>query len=248
MSKPHAKSTMKEMKDYIRKNKLNKAEVKLTMRKPEMVSALKKMGHWDVKNDGAKKTPAPKKTPVTKPAPKKKLTYSLPKGKDPDKHKQDLMVIYRKENRKTNTDKKIIDGITKELKKPVYQTKPKTRVGGSGGDPNINKNIISLFQKRKDLTLKAISGMSPAEFRKEVRPEIKKIEVQMNQLVKRKLETMGMKFNKEEDENLDFFMGRVRYNVDRPTTSKGVDKMTKDFFDMAKQGFAIREPRFDRYD
>ena len=64
MTKPHSKSTLKEMKDYIRKNKLNKAEVKLSMRKSEMVSALKKMGHWDVKNDGAKKTPAPKKTPV----------------------------------------------------------------------------------------------------------------------------------------------------------------------------------------
>lgn len=96
MSKPHAKSTLKEMKDYIRKNKLNKAEVKLTMRKSEMVSALKKMGHWDNKNDGsttkqkvtkkqsdtARKNlkkiiskPAPKTAPKKKPAPKKKKYY-----------------------------------------------------------------------------------------------------------------------------------------------------------------------------
>ena len=243
MSKPHAKSTMKEMKDYIRKNKLNKAQIKLTMRKPEMISALKITGHWDSKFGGGNFR---QKTPATKPAPKKKLTYSLPKGKDPDKHKQDLMVIYRKENRKTNTDKKIIDGITKELKKPVYQTKTKTRVGGTGGDPNINKNIISLFEKRKDLTFK-VMDMPPAQFRKEITPEIKKIEGQITQSVKRKLQTMGMKFNKEEDKNLDFFMGKVRGN-DIPTTSKGIDKMTKDFFDMAKQGFAIREPRFERWD
>ena len=62
MTKPHGKSTLKEMKDYIRKNKLNKAEVKLTMRKPQMVSALTKMGHWDVKNDESKKKPAKKKS------------------------------------------------------------------------------------------------------------------------------------------------------------------------------------------
>jgi hypothetical protein len=42
---------MKEMKDYIRSKKLNRAEVRLGMRKPEMIQALKKVGHWDSKHD-----------------------------------------------------------------------------------------------------------------------------------------------------------------------------------------------------
>ena len=85
MPKPHAKSTLKEMKDYIRAKKLNKPEVKLGMKKAEMVAALKKMGHWDPKHDGAsapKSAPKPTKkvvgtqkklgTKVKKQAPKKK--------------------------------------------------------------------------------------------------------------------------------------------------------------------------------
>jgi len=124
MVKPNAKSTLKEMRDYIRSKKLNKPEVKLTMKKSEMVAGLKKIGHWDTKHDGAtKKAPAPKKS----------APYSLPKGKDPQKHKQDLMSLYREENRKQNTNQDVIKGIEKELKKSVYQTKTKTRVGGTGG-------------------------------------------------------------------------------------------------------------------
>tara|TARA_R110000744_G_scaffold59736_3_gene124093 strand:+ start:824 stop:1090 length:267 start_codon:yes stop_codon:yes gene_type:complete len=54
--KPTAHSTVKQMKDYIRSKKLNRSPVRLGMRKPEMVAALKKMGHWDPKHDksGAK--------------------------------------------------------------------------------------------------------------------------------------------------------------------------------------------------
>lgn len=92
MVKPNAKSTLKEMKDYIRSKKLNKPEVRLTMKKADMVAGLKKIGHWDTKHDGATKKqsdqarknlkkiiskPAPKKAtaPKKKPAPKKKKYY-----------------------------------------------------------------------------------------------------------------------------------------------------------------------------
>ena len=51
MPKPNAHSTMKEMKDYIRSKKLNRAEVRLGMKKPEMIQALKNVGHWDTKHD-----------------------------------------------------------------------------------------------------------------------------------------------------------------------------------------------------
>lgn len=60
MPKPNAKSTMKEMKDYIRSKKLNKAEVRIGMRRPEMIQALKKVGHWDSKHDQGNKSPKSK--------------------------------------------------------------------------------------------------------------------------------------------------------------------------------------------
>ena len=47
MSKPTAHSTLKEMKAYIRSKKLNKAPVRLGMRRPEMIKALRSIGHYD---------------------------------------------------------------------------------------------------------------------------------------------------------------------------------------------------------
>ena len=66
MEKPHAKSTLAEMKAYIRAKKLNTPDIRLGMKKAEMVAALKKMGHWDPKHDGAsaKKSAPKKKGPV----------------------------------------------------------------------------------------------------------------------------------------------------------------------------------------
>jgi len=57
MPKPNAKSTVKQMKDYIRSKKLNRPEVRLTMRKAELISGLKKIGHWDSKHDAPKPKP-----------------------------------------------------------------------------------------------------------------------------------------------------------------------------------------------
>lgn len=72
MAKPTAKSTVKEMKDYIRTNRLNKAPIPLGMKRAELIAGLRKLGHWDGRHDkpGAK-VPAPK--PVPKPAPKRKV-------------------------------------------------------------------------------------------------------------------------------------------------------------------------------
>ena len=52
MSQPTAHSTLKEMKAYIRSKKLNKAPVRLGMRRPEMIKALRSIGHYDPKHDG----------------------------------------------------------------------------------------------------------------------------------------------------------------------------------------------------
>ena len=46
MPKPNSASSVKEMKDYIRTHKLNHPDVKLSMRKPELIAGLKKAGHW----------------------------------------------------------------------------------------------------------------------------------------------------------------------------------------------------------
>ena len=51
MAKPNKSHTLTQMKAYIRTNKLNKPEIKLGMKKAEMVAALKKIGHWDYSND-----------------------------------------------------------------------------------------------------------------------------------------------------------------------------------------------------
>ena len=61
-------STLTEMKDYVRKNKLNKGEIKLSMKKSVMLAALDKGGHI---HTGARSADAPKKkaTPVKKTTP-----------------------------------------------------------------------------------------------------------------------------------------------------------------------------------
>ena len=51
MPKPTEKSTVKEMKDYIRQHKLNKGnkDIRLGMNRAELITGLKKRGHWGEK-------------------------------------------------------------------------------------------------------------------------------------------------------------------------------------------------------
>jgi hypothetical protein len=44
MAKPTAKSTVSAMKDYIRVNKLNKAPIRLGMKRDELIAGLRKYG------------------------------------------------------------------------------------------------------------------------------------------------------------------------------------------------------------
>ena len=69
MAKPTAKSTVKEMRKYIRDNKLKKDNIYLGLRRAELIAALRRFGHWDSQHDKpSAKVPAPKAVP--KPAPK----------------------------------------------------------------------------------------------------------------------------------------------------------------------------------
>ncbi len=71
MPKPNSKSTLKEIRAYVREKKLNKPEIKITMNKPELIAGLKKHGHWDHKADAREKLKAGGKKPKAKP--KKKV-------------------------------------------------------------------------------------------------------------------------------------------------------------------------------
>ena len=72
MAKPTAKSTVGQMKEYIRLKKLNKAPILLGMKRAELIAGLRKLGHWDAQHDKpSAKVPAPKAVP--KPAPKRKV-------------------------------------------------------------------------------------------------------------------------------------------------------------------------------
>ena len=45
--KPNKSWTLPQLKKYVRDNKLNQKEIRLGMKKAEMIIALKKKGHWD---------------------------------------------------------------------------------------------------------------------------------------------------------------------------------------------------------
>ena len=45
--KPNVNSSLAEIKAYVREYKLNKPEIKLGMKKADLIAGLKKHGHWD---------------------------------------------------------------------------------------------------------------------------------------------------------------------------------------------------------
>ena len=47
LPKPNVNSTLAEIKAYVRDYKLNKPEIKLGMKKADLIKGLKKHGHWD---------------------------------------------------------------------------------------------------------------------------------------------------------------------------------------------------------
>ena len=112
MVKPTAKSTVVQMRQYIRDNKLNKQPIRLGMKRAELITHLRKMGHWDGQHDKpSAKLPAPKAVP--KPAPKRKVLKkaqevggegsgvmpnpALPKDKAPAKDKASIRKQLKKD-------------------------------------------------------------------------------------------------------------------------------------------------------
>jgi len=60
------------MKAYVREKKLNKPEIRLTMKKSELIAGLKKHGHWDHKSDARANLKAGGAKPVMKAKPRAK--------------------------------------------------------------------------------------------------------------------------------------------------------------------------------
>ena len=50
MTKPNRNFTVPQLKDYVRTHKLNKPEIRLSMRKADLIAGLKKHGHWEEKD------------------------------------------------------------------------------------------------------------------------------------------------------------------------------------------------------
>ena len=73
---PNDTYTVKKMKAYIRTHKLNRPDVKLGMKRQELINGLKKAGHWDTTFSGRARNPVarmgrPKKPAARKPAARK---------------------------------------------------------------------------------------------------------------------------------------------------------------------------------
>ena len=71
MVKPNRTFTLPELRAYVREKKLNKPEIKLSMKKADLIAGLKKHGHWNHKADARIELKKGAKPPMTK---KKKIT------------------------------------------------------------------------------------------------------------------------------------------------------------------------------
>ena len=108
MPKPNQNFTVKEMKDYIRTKKVNHPNVKLTMKRADMIAGLKSAGHWD-EVDKVKKA---RKKPAPKPAPKPKVSSAK-------KEKPSLKDILL--DLDIDVSKKIADAVEKDKKIDIYE-------------------------------------------------------------------------------------------------------------------------------
>ena len=84
---PNDTYTVKKMKDYIRTHKLNRPDVKLGMKRQDLINGLKKAGHWDTTFSGRARNPVarmgrPKKPAARKPAARKPVARKNKKKKN----------------------------------------------------------------------------------------------------------------------------------------------------------------------
>ena len=64
---PNDTYTVKQMKTYIRTHKLNRPDVKLGMKRQDLINGLKKVGHWDTTFSSRARKPVARKGRLAKP-------------------------------------------------------------------------------------------------------------------------------------------------------------------------------------
>ena len=109
--KPNHSFSLKALKQYIRDNKLNKAKVRLGMKREEMIEALKLLGEWDDTIQPKVKKPVVKKPVVKKVVVKKPVVKTPPKPvkKKLDKDQMDFLggITDSGDSQKVNNEKSI---------------------------------------------------------------------------------------------------------------------------------------------
>ena len=146
MPKPNSTFTLIEIRSYVRSHRLNKPEIRLGMKKAELIAGLKKHGHWDHKADarislrkGGAKPPMvkKKKTQPKKEAPKPKFKYD--RSKQPKTTPSAVKVTHK------------VPKATKKIAKPKSKKtlKPLTKINESEDVFEVRHNG-TLYQVDKD--------------------------------------------------------------------------------------------------
>ena len=149
MPKPNINSTVSQIKDYIRTNKLNHPRVKLSLTRPQLIAGLKLIDHWD---DATAKT---KKTRFKKSPPKP--PFKIDKSKQ-SKQTQSDVVIDESKKPASNTMKikpkpppPPPPAVSKQLKKPPASTRQLNRIRQTqcNGAANNANSVITFLTKSK---------------------------------------------------------------------------------------------------
>jgi len=156
--KPNSSFTVKQMKDYIRSKKLNHPDVKLSMKKADMIAGLKKAGHWEEK---PKEKAKPKK-PVKKSA-KKLSTLEAKKllGGDLPKENYGGQSQKSKPKAKSKTPKKTtgfsgasyMAALQKAKSKTKAKAKPKAKAKNKTEENAYDKNFVYIATIFSDSSL-----------------------------------------------------------------------------------------------
>ena len=194
MAKPTAKSTVSAMKDYIRENKLNKAPIRLGMKRDELIAGLRKLGHWDAQHDGVaprRKPPAPKKPKA--PAPKapvraiedKKVPVPkdglFPVKIDPyAKVFQNLAEVEEMEDKESKEIERLVEQKSRAAKLYSKMSKIEQVKSSKGHKENMTKLTSDISESRKDRNIlrsfiKKAKSVKPARADKPKKEQVNRI-------------------------------------------------------------------------
>jgi hypothetical protein len=122
MPKPNETMTLKEIRQYVRDKKLNHPEVRLGMKRAELIAGLKKVGHWD---DSKKKLDKGQKSSVA----------GIDDGKKKSKAKPDVpknTIVIKLENYGRGVKTSDLSGWKELSYQQVFGAKAKKQPGNLG--------------------------------------------------------------------------------------------------------------------